>query len=69
MKKKILIYGAGAIGRGYLPWVFSEKYHDFFFVDINKSLITLLKKNINGIHGIFDRGSQYGIEKLKLKCF
>ena len=44
MKKKILIYGAGAIGRGYLPWVFSEKYHDFFFVDINKSLITLLKK-------------------------
>ena len=27
------------------------------------------KKNINGIHGIFDRGSQYGIEKLKLKCY
>ena len=44
MKKKILIYGAGAIGRGYLPWVFSEKYYDFYFVDKNKSLISLLKK-------------------------
>jgi mannitol-1-phosphate 5-dehydrogenase len=44
MKKKILIYGAGAIGRGYLPWIFSEKYYDFYFVDINKSLIILLRK-------------------------
>ena len=44
MKKKLLIYGAGAIGRGYLPWVFSEKHYDFYFVDVNKSLVSLLKK-------------------------
>ena len=44
MKKKLLIYGAGAIGRGYLPWVFSGKHYDFYFVDVNKSLISLLKK-------------------------
>ena len=44
MKKKILIYGAGAIGRGYLPWVFPEKYYDYSFVDVNKSLISLLQK-------------------------
>ena len=47
MKKKLLIYGAGAIGRGYLPWVFSEKHYDFYFVDINKNLISLLKKKKN----------------------
>ena len=44
MKKKILIYGAGAIGRGYLPWVFPEKHYEFSFVDVNESLISLLKK-------------------------
>tara|TARA_Y200000002_G_scaffold345221_1_gene318962 strand:- start:777 stop:1877 length:1101 start_codon:yes stop_codon:yes gene_type:complete len=44
MKKKILIYGAGAIGRGYLPWIFPEKYFDFYFVDVNKKLVSLLRK-------------------------
>ena len=44
MKKKILIYGAGAIGRGYVPWVFSEKHYEFYFVDTNKKLISNLKK-------------------------
>jgi FkbM family methyltransferase len=26
------------------------------------------KKNVNGIHGIFNRGDQYGNDKLDLKC-
>lgn len=30
--------------------------------------ITYFKKNINGIHGIFNRGDEYGTETLVLKC-
>jgi len=45
MKKKLLIYGAGAIGRGYIPWVFSPDNYDYYYVDVDKSLCTLLNKN------------------------
>jgi len=31
--------------------------------------ITYHQKNINGIHGIFDRGEYFGTTKLNLKCF
>lgn len=44
MKKKLLIYGAGAIGRGYLPWIFSDKFYDFYFVDTNELLIKNIRK-------------------------
>ncbi len=27
------------------------------------------KKNINGLHSVFDRGSQYGTDELILKCY
>ena len=37
MKKKVLIYGAGAIGRGYLPWVYKPEFTN----------IILLKKQTN----------------------
>lgn len=30
--------------------------------------ITYHKKNINGIHGVFDRGEIYGTQKIKTKC-
>lgn len=30
--------------------------------------ISYYEKNINGIHGIFDRGSEYGTNVLQLKC-
>ena len=36
--KLIVIYGAGAIGRGFMPWVFSPDTHDLFFVEKNESL-------------------------------
>ncbi len=45
MKTKIIIMGAGAIGRGYLPWVLDDKKHQFIFVDSNKDTVSLLKKN------------------------
>jgi len=38
MKKKILIYGAGAIGRGYIPWIFPSEDYKLSFVENNKEL-------------------------------
>jgi len=45
MTKTLLIYGAGAIGRGYLPWVFSPVEYDYYYVETNDNLRNLLNKN------------------------
>lgn len=37
-KKRLLIYGAGAIGRGFVPWVFPPNQFDYHFVDIDRKL-------------------------------
>ncbi|MCF8169253.1 MAG: hypothetical protein K9J77_11645 [Rhodoferax sp.] len=42
MKTKILLMGAGAIGRGYLPWTLSETMHEFIFIDSNPSIVSRL---------------------------
>jgi mannitol-1-phosphate 5-dehydrogenase len=42
---KILIIGAGAIGRGYLPWVFTKQNYEFIFVDTNPKIIQNMKKH------------------------
>lgn len=39
---KILIIGAGAIGRGYLPWVFKNIPTEFHFIDSNQNIINEL---------------------------
>lgn len=41
--KNILVIGAGAIGRGYLPWIFPEDSHSFTFVDKNSEIISQMK--------------------------
>jgi mannitol-1-phosphate 5-dehydrogenase len=43
-KKNLLIYGAGAIGRGYVPWVFSSEDYDFHYVEANPELRALLNQ-------------------------
>jgi mannitol-1-phosphate 5-dehydrogenase len=43
-KKKILVYGAGAIGRGYIPWVFSPAVYDYYYVEKSDSIFNNLKK-------------------------
>lgn len=45
MNKTLLIYGAGAIGRGYIPWVFSPNEYDYYYVEVNDNLRNLLNKN------------------------
>jgi mannitol-1-phosphate 5-dehydrogenase len=37
-KKKLLIYGAGAIGRGFVPWVFPPDLYTYTYVEANESL-------------------------------
>lgn len=38
MKKRLFIYGAGAIGRGYIPWVFPPKEFDYYYGEQNPVL-------------------------------
>ncbi len=42
-KRNLLIYGAGAIGRGYLPWVFTPQDYDFYYVEADPGLRGLLQ--------------------------
>ena len=44
MKKNIVIIGAGAIGRGYLPLVLNNNKYNFLFIDQNVKILDLLKK-------------------------
>ena len=41
--ENVLIIGAGAIGRGFLPWVFDQNRYALFFVDNNRQLIETMK--------------------------
>ena len=41
--QKIIIMGAGAIGRGYLPWVFQPEDYDLIFIDTNPAIISQMR--------------------------
>lgn len=43
--KKLLVYGAGAIGRGYLPWVYDPSKYEFHFVEKNDDIRKRLNEN------------------------
>lgn len=43
--KKLLIYGAGAIGRGFIPWVFHPSEYEFNYVEKDQKIRELLNKN------------------------
>jgi len=44
-KKKLVFIGAGAIGRGFLPWLFDEKVYDLVFVDNDQSIIDAMRNS------------------------
>lgn len=62
MKTSILLYGAGAIGRGYLPWLFDFESTDIYFVDVDKDLINYLNKKKEATSFMAHKGE---IEKLR----
>ncbi|MBH9553878.1 hypothetical protein [Inhella gelatinilytica] len=43
MKTKVLFMGAGAIGRGYLPWTLDEARHEFIFIDSNPAIVQRMR--------------------------
>jgi len=43
-KGKLLIYGAGAIGRGYLPWIFPPEQYEYIYVEANRILRGLIQE-------------------------
>lgn len=43
-RDEILIIGAGAIGRGYLPWIFPEGRYDLVFIDTSPKLIERMRQ-------------------------
>lgn len=45
MKKTVVIIGAGAIGRGYLPWILDDSSYEYTFVDVDPKIINSMKKN------------------------
>lgn len=45
MTKRLLVFGAGAIGRGYIPWVFPDNEFDLTYVEANPTLRDKLNQN------------------------
>ena len=45
MKKSLLIYGAGAIGRGFVPWIFDPNEYNFYYVEKNLEIKERLNKH------------------------
>lgn len=43
-KRQLLIYGAGAIGRGYIPWVFLPDQYEYWYVEANPALRAMLQE-------------------------
>lgn len=44
MLQKVIIVGAGAIGRGYLPWIFPADHYDLVFVDSSPAIVAALRR-------------------------
>lgn len=59
-KEVIIIIGAGAIGRGYLPWVFPDGKYDLVFVDHNQDLVNTMNSQ-GGYHSYMSK--EYGLEE------
>ncbi|MFZ1988984.1 MAG: mannitol-1-phosphate 5-dehydrogenase [Alphaproteobacteria bacterium] len=61
---EIVLLGAGAIGRGFLPWVIDPKKHSLTFVDSNFDLISRMKRA--GHYSTY-RVHDDGVEELKVE--
>jgi len=68
-KKKLLIYGAGAIGRGYIPWVYRPEKYEYYYVESNPALRNLL--NDRGLFATFKviNGEYESLHVPLIECF
>jgi mannitol-1-phosphate 5-dehydrogenase len=67
MKTKILFMGAGAIGRGYLPWTLDASRHEFVFVDANPAIVERLNK-FGGYTTFRVNGDKYDTMQVKVSA-
>ena len=59
--------GAGAIGRGYLPWTLDETMHDFIFIDSNQDIVDRL--NTHGGYTTYRvKGDVYEQRRVNVKA-
>ena len=67
--KKLLIYGAGAIGRGYLPRVFSNDEFEYYFVETNAGIREKLNESFSYTSYMTIDG-KYDVKTIYIKkCF
>lgn len=67
MRHKILFMGAGAIGRGYLPWALDESRHEYVYIDADRQIVDRL--NAGGAFSTYRvRGSDYQHKRVPVKA-
>ncbi len=59
MKKKILIFGAGAIGRGFIAPLFQNKKFEIYFADIDDHLINSLNSKKKYLVGVTEKNNYF----------
>jgi len=62
-----LIYGAGALGRGFLAPVFNKFGYDISFVDVNPNLVNSLNKQ-DSYSTVFTRNGFYNLVEVPVKA-
>ncbi len=65
------VYMFEALHENYMNCINKLKnIHVFNYVIFNRNgRIKFYKKNINGLHSVFDRGKKYGTKAIRLKCY
>ena len=63
MKKKILIFGAGAIGRGFVAPLFFKNNYEINFVDTNINLVNRLNKKKSYYSGLIKK-NKYDLSQI-----
>lgn len=66
MKKKILIFGAGAIGRGFVAPLFYRNNYEINFVDSNVKLVDKLNKKKKYFVGVI-KNNKYEFHEINVK--
>lgn len=65
MRLNVLIYGAGAIGRGYLPWILNKK-SKISYVENNINVVNFFKKN-NFFYSLMIKNQKYINKKVSFE--
>ncbi len=67
MRPKVLFMGAGAIGRGYLPWALDESRYSYVYIDADAKLVDHL--NASGGYSTYRvRGDEYQHKRVTVEA-